>query len=160
VCLLAVLWAATQQFLVGRSAADAGFSGLAYGVLLGAVQAAMAPWQRMKREPLPDLGPERARQARRASVRGPIPDDPQVRAAAAGLAERRSALGKKRSAMLFFWALTLIVLVLSIVLALADTPVWWGTTAIISAAVVLQPRFRRSRRIRLAQLSTVPVPER
>lgn len=154
--VLAAPWGAVQELVLGRSAVDACVSGLSYGILVGAIQVAIAPWQQMKREPLPYLSREKARQARLASARGPVPDDLQVRAAALGVAERRSSLGKNRWYVAFGLVFVLAALALSVVLAVAGTPVWWGTTAILGTAVALAPKSRRARRARIAELSAAP----
>jgi hypothetical protein len=152
--ILAVSWGAIHELILRREADETFVSSVFFGFALAVGQTLREPWRRMTAEPLNDLSTQQARQARLASVRGPIPRDPQVRAAAARLAARPSSPAR----MAGFVSMTLVILVLSIVLAIEGTAAWWTATAVIGVAVALEPAFRRARRIRLTQLSTPPVP--
>ncbi len=97
------------------------------------------------------LTAERRTQALRASRRGPVPGDPAIRAAAAGLA--RDQLGQSishRSKNLTSFS---IIGLLDLVLALTSSRWYWLAVLVLAAVIVAQLRQPQALRRRLALLN-------
>jgi hypothetical protein len=135
----------------GRSLALALLSGaigaIFFGLILGPLTARMARRQRAAMGPLPD---EDARVARRAAMRGPLPPDPQLRQAAAGVAAFQLDQWHRQR----YWgpALWVALVALGVWLTVSDSP-WWGVSvALFSGFLLAQLWMPRHLRRRLALL--------
>jgi hypothetical protein len=128
-------------------------SGSIAAVIFGAVTGPIhARQQRRAEEAAGDLDRSAQRRAARAAVRGAVPDDPEVRAAAARLAaHRREEVERHR------WWTTAIFLVfagLGVWVAVTEQPwMWLGVAFFLSACVAQSwgPRHLRRRETRLAE---------
>jgi hypothetical protein len=119
-----------------------GLGGLLFGTLL-------APMQRRQhrglREATGDMPDVAVRSAVRASLRGPVPADPDVRAAAARIGTRQADLMTRQRA----WAAPFFALMTAGAcwLAVTGTPWWWAGAAFflgLGAFQLIAPgRYRR-----------------
>ncbi len=97
------------------------------------------------------LTAERRTLAVRASRRGPVPDDPAIRAAAAGVTEDQLEQSiSQRSKNLAIFA---VIGLLELVMALTSSPWYWVATLMFAALFVAQLKEPRTLRRRLALLS-------
>ncbi len=119
------------------------FGGLIFGLILGPFTARLAKRQREAMGPLPDT---QARSARRAAMRGPAPEDPHVRQAAAQTAAfQLKQMHRQRIWGPVFWVL---LIALAVWMTVSESP--WAILGIIvfSAALIYQlwmPRHLRHR---------------
>lgn len=97
------------------------------------------------------LTAERRTQAVRASRRGPIPDDPAIRAAAAGLTrdDLEQSLSYRSKNLTIFS----IIAVLELVLALTSSRWYWLAALVFAALIVAQLRQPQALRRRLTLLN-------
>ena len=131
---------------LGRSLLSGAVSGLLFGAFMGPFTARTHARIRAATGPLPD---STRREASRATWRGPVPQDPQTRAAALRLAEhQRDELVRHRVANLAVFAF---FLALGLLLAITRSP-WWlltsGLWAFLLATTHWWPR-RLERRLAL-----------
>ena len=95
------------------------------------------------------LSPSQRRSALMSCRRGPVPDDPAVRAAALQIADYRlTEADRQRTANIM---MPIVFVALGAVLAVTATPVWWGVTAIMIVSLCLglwqRRQTRRQRRL-------------
>lgn len=105
---------------------------------------------RRRAEALGPLPAADRRAAERASVRGPVPEDPGTRAAARALA--RTALAEQRRRRVLGLVSALFILASQVFLAVQASPWWWvgvaATTGLVVYGSFLLPR-RLERRVEL-----------
>ncbi len=107
-----------------RDWTGAAISGLFGGVVFGCLMAPVAYRQnKAVREASGLVSPGHQRAALRASVRGPIPADPDIREAAHRIAaqQRREVLSKRPFTIVTFVAIG----ALNVFLAVTQSPSWW-----------------------------------
>jgi Flp pilus assembly protein TadB len=124
------------------SAAGGGIGGLFFGGYMGVV---LRRQHDRQRQAVGELGPQVGRAARRASWRGPVPADPDVRAATLLLIEHQlGELERRRTLSLAVFGIFVPVYV---VLAIVRSP-WWAAAAVFFAAMLLMTLLlpRRLRR--------------
>lgn len=126
-----------------------GVFGIAAGVFVGGVTGPRLVRQRTQsRAAIGDLDRRQRGQAIKAASRGAVPDDPEVRAAAARLIRYRLAeMARQRPSTIPFWVILSLV---SVAFAVLQKPWWWVATAILVGFLVLslvQPQ-RMKRRLR------------
>jgi hypothetical protein len=130
--------------------------GIVFGLVLGPV---LARENQRALITLGDLPAERQREAVRAASRGPVPADPEVRSAAARLAEFQLAQTlRSRKAAVVILPLNIVAQVL---LTISGSAWHWVLAAFFAvplAVIVWQPR-RLRRRIDLLQQGSVRVPD-
>ena len=142
---------AAAVLFMTRARDDASWtSALIQGVVVGVVVGMfMGPFlhrqNRRTREAIGDVPDAVRRSAGRASLWGPVPEDPAVRQTALRFAEHALAQTKRRP--LFAWIAGAVFVAASVYLALTQSPFWWAATAFWVAmlvfSVVLRPRLRR-----------------
>ena len=125
-----------------------GIAGVFFGAAMGVY---LHRLYRRTREAVGDLSNAEIKRAGRASVRGPVPADAEIRAAAHGLAISNFDLLRRQRV----WALPFLALMLGagIFLTVTEGAGWWipiAFCAILGAVTVYLPRHLR-RRIELLQ---------
>ncbi len=140
----------------GSSVADGLITGSIGGVVFGLAMGWGTRRQQVAREQrtaafTAGLTAERRMLAVRASRRGPVPDDPAIRAAAAGLTEDRleQSISQRSKNLAIFGVIGL----LELASALTSSPWYWVAALIFTALFVAQLRQPRTLRRRLALLS-------
>lgn len=107
---------------VGSAVVSAIVSGVIFGALMGVFQARM---NRRAREAVGDVSADRAAVVHRSAVRGPVPDDPEVRGAAVRLVAHQLEQSRRN----LVWSMVVFgaFLLLSVWLAVtSSSPWWWG----------------------------------
>ena len=128
------------------------FSGVLFGLLMGwATRRQQAAREQRTAAFTAGLTAQDRTLAVRASRRGPIPDDPATRAAAAALTEDQ--LERTTSQRNWNLAGLGVFVVLELVQALTSSPWFWLAVLLFAAAIVVQLRAPRTLRRRLAQLT-------
>ncbi len=156
--LFGLFWTAFTRYGEGDSWTAAlvqgGLMGLFFGAVMGRVQHRQ---QRGVRDVAARSPEGLSKRVRRAVLRGPAPEDPQVREAAHGLAVAQLAQyeRQRRWASPFFGLMA----VLTAFLAVTDSPWWWLAVGAWTAAAVGHPWLRRRLRRRAALLRAHPGPE-
>jgi hypothetical protein len=152
--LFGLIWVLVTRFGDGESWSTAvaygGIAGVVFGALMGRVQHRQ---QRGVRE-IAARSPEGlSRRVRRAALRGPVPEQPEVREAAHGLALAQLVQYERQRR----WASPFFVLValLSAYLAVTDNAWWWVAVVAWTVAAVGHP-WMRSRLRRRAELLRGP----
>lgn len=127
-------------------------SGVVAGVLLGGVMALTIERQRRDlRVAAGDLPPGQLPDAYRAAIRGPIPADPQARAAAARVAQRLINVVRETRALTAGTAILLLVLaVVNVTIGKYGLAALLTATALINASELYQLRRLRGRVERLS----------
>lgn len=124
------------------------FSGTVFGLLMAASSYRQ---DRRLREAVDGLPPRQQQVALRAVARGPVPDEPEVRAAALRLAERQLAANRRfRTVNVVLFGGLLMV---AASLAVTGSPWWWLGVALWSAALAGQVWTGRRLEQRVALLS-------
>lgn len=141
----------------GGGVADGVIIGIVGGVVFGLAMGWVARRQQASREQrtahfTAGLTVEGRALAVRASRRGPVPDDPVTRAAAAGLTrdQLEQSISQRSKNFAIFGAIGL----LELVLALTLSPWSWLAVLIFAALIVVQLQQPQILRRRLAQLNT------
>ncbi|MFC5264777.1 hypothetical protein ACFPJ1_21905 [Kribbella qitaiheensis] len=126
--------------------------GVVVGVLSGAALAFAACRQRRElRVAAGDLPPAQLLDAYRAAVRGPVPVDPQIRAAAARVARRRIETARQTRILTVAAAILLAVgAVLNTLTGKYGLAVWLACAALANGAVVYEIKRLRRRLERLS----------
>jgi len=148
------LFAAHQSH--GSGVAAGLVTGSIGGVVFGLVMGWVTRRQQVAREQrtaavTAGLTAERRTQAVRASRRGPIPDDPAIRAAAAGLThdDLEQSISYRSKNLTSFSIIGL----LDLVLALTSSRWYWLAVLVLAAVIVAQLRQPQALRRRLALLN-------
>lgn len=155
--LFGLFWTAFTRYGEGESWTAALVQGGLLGLFFGAVMGRLQHRQQQGVRDVAARSPEGlSRRVRRAVLRGPAPEDPQVREAAHGLAVAHLAQyeRQRRWAPPFFG----LVAVLSAFLAVTDSPWWWFAVAAWAAAAAGHPWMVRHLRRRTALLGDDPGP--
>jgi len=140
----------------GYDVVDGLITGIFSGVLFGLFMSRATRRQQVAREQRTaaftgGLTPERRTVAVRASRRGPVPDDPAIRAAAAGLA--RDQLGQSISHRSKNLTIFGVIGLLELVMALTSSSWYWLAVLMFAALIVAQLRQPQALRRRLALLN-------
>lgn len=140
----------------GFGVVDGLIAGIFSGVLFGLAMGWLTRRQQLAREQraaafTAGLTAQHRTLAVRTSRRGPIPDDPATRAAAAALTrdQLERSTGQRNKNLARLGALVL----LELVLALTSSPWFWLAVLIFAAAIVAQLREPQKLHRRLAQLN-------
>jgi hypothetical protein len=155
--LFALVWILLTRFGGGDSWSTAVVYGVVAGVVFGALMSRVQHRQQQGLREVAARSPEGlSRRVRRAASRGPVPEDPQIREAARGLA--RAQLGRYEQQR---WASPFFVLValLSALLAVTDTAWWWLAAVVWIGAAVWHPYARDRLRRRVALLAPGAAPQ-
>jgi len=106
------------------------------GLVFGAIMGPFAHrTYRRQRQAVGTASPDVERAAGRATWRGPVPEDPEVRAAALALINHQLAEARRRRTFSFS-SLTLFS-ALYVVAALTWSPWWWGAAALFGVLLVM-----------------------
>jgi membrane associated rhomboid family serine protease len=127
----------------------AALGGLVAGLVVGPVLGAMLGQQFRRQLDAVGEGPAdmRARVAGRATLTGPIPTDPDERAATVRLIDHQ--LAEMRARRTFFLAVQVVVIAVLCYLAVASSPWWWAAVAGsigLLLLVLATPRWLERRR--------------
>jgi len=144
------VWTVGGRLLEGENWSAAIVRGVLAGLVFGAIMGRVQHRQQQGVRDVAERSPEGlSRRVRRAAFRGPVPQEPGVRAAAHGLALAILAQYDRQQR----WASPFFVLValLSVLLAVTDSPWWWLAVVAWIVAAVGHP-YMRSRLRRRAEL--------
>lgn len=140
----------------GSGVADGLGTGLVVGLLFGVFMALAARRQQVARDQRTaaftgGLTPERRTVAVRASRRGPVPDDPAIRTAAAALTQDQleQSINQRSKNLTIFG----VIGVLELVMALTSSRWYWLAVLMFAAVSVAQLRQPQALRRRLALLN-------
>lgn len=125
-----------------HSAVGGAIAGVCFGVAMGVV---LRRQNARHREVVRALPPEVARVAHRATWRGPVPADPEARAATVRLIEHQlTELQRRRALFLIEFG---VFEALYVVNAIVGSPWWWAAAVFFAAmllmTLLLPPRMRR-----------------
>lgn len=141
----------------GYDAIDGLITGTFSGILFGLLMSVVTHRQQVAREQRTaavtgGLTAENRTLAMRASRRGPVPADPAIRAAAAGLTrdQLEQSITQRSKNLAIFGVLGL----LELVMALTSSPWYWLAVLMFAALLVAQLRQPQTLRRRLARLNT------